>query len=137
MPQGGHSRHGWGSQPGVLDRNAAYTYPHFFFNVGGEIGRVLFIAAIFVCCAPGHWLGVPARTLLALADPALCHRGVASYWVIERIAAPHRSHTVLRQRRNCTAGFDEFPIGQDSDMTQIGPRWWPAAPPRDRYPEVR
>jgi hydrogenase/urease accessory protein HupE len=62
----------------------------FFFNVGVEIGQLLFIGAIFVVAAAGRWLACR----LALPRPAWLWRvapygigGIASYWVMERLAA--------------------------------------------------
>jgi hypothetical protein len=62
----------------------------FFFNVGVEIGQLLFIAAILAVTTGARWL---ARRL-AVTAPAWSWRvapytigGVASYWVFERIAA--------------------------------------------------
>jgi hydrogenase/urease accessory protein HupE len=61
-----------------------------FFNVGVEIGQLIFIAAVLAVLAAGRWLG----RRLALAPPAWLWRippyaigGLASYWVVERIAA--------------------------------------------------
>jgi hydrogenase/urease accessory protein HupE len=61
-----------------------------FFNVGVEIGQLLFIAAILSIMAPGRWL--IRRT--ALPKPAwawrlapYCIGGVAAFWMIQRIAA--------------------------------------------------
>jgi hydrogenase/urease accessory protein HupE len=60
------------------------------FNVGVEIGQLLFIAAVFAVVAGGRWL---ARHV-ALPQPRWLWRvtpyaigGIASYWVIERVAA--------------------------------------------------
>jgi hydrogenase/urease accessory protein HupE len=62
----------------------------FFFNVGVEIGQLLFIGAIFTVAAIARGL---ARRL-SLSQPAWAWRvapygigGMASYWVIERFAA--------------------------------------------------
>jgi hydrogenase/urease accessory protein HupE len=61
-----------------------------FFNVGVEIGQLLFIAAVFAVLAVGQWM---ARQL-TLRRPSWLWRvppyaigGVASYWLIERVAA--------------------------------------------------
>jgi hydrogenase/urease accessory protein HupE len=61
-----------------------------FFNVGVEIGQLLFIAAVFAVLAVGQWM---ARQL-TLPRPSWLWRvppyaigGVASYWVIERVVA--------------------------------------------------
>jgi hydrogenase/urease accessory protein HupE len=62
----------------------------FFFNVGVEIGQLLFIGAIFAVVAVGRYL---ARRL-ALPWPRWLWRvppyvigGLAGYWVIERVAS--------------------------------------------------
>lgn len=62
----------------------------FFFNVGVEIGQLLFIAAIFAVTAAARRV----VRQLALTAPAWVWRippytigGIASYWVFERIAA--------------------------------------------------
>jgi hydrogenase/urease accessory protein HupE len=61
-----------------------------FFNVGVEIGQLLFIAAILSVMALGRWLIRRA----AIPQPAWAWRvapysigGVAAFWVIQRIAA--------------------------------------------------
>jgi len=61
-----------------------------FFNVGVEIGQLLFIAAILSVMAVGRWLIRRA----AIPQPAWAWRvapysigGVAAFWVIQRIAA--------------------------------------------------
>ena len=61
-----------------------------FFNVGVEIGQLLFIAAILSIMALGRWL--IRRT--AIPQPAWAWRvapysigGVAAFWMIQRIAA--------------------------------------------------
>ena len=61
-----------------------------FFNVGVEIGQLLFIAAILSIMALGRWL--IRRT--AIPKPAWAWRvapysigGVAAFWMIQRIAA--------------------------------------------------
>ncbi len=61
----------------------------FFFNVGVEIGQLLFIAAIFVVAAGARWI---ARRLAIETSPWLWRvapyaiGGIASYWVFERVA---------------------------------------------------
>ena len=62
----------------------------FFFNVGVEIGQLLFIAAIFAVAAVIRWIADRIR----VAQPAWLWRvppyaigGIASYWVLERISA--------------------------------------------------
>ena len=61
-----------------------------FFNVGVEVGQLLFIAAILSVMALGRWL--IRRT--AIPQPAWAWRvapysigGVAAFWMIQRIAA--------------------------------------------------
>jgi hydrogenase/urease accessory protein HupE len=61
-----------------------------FFNVGVEIGQLLFIAAVFALIAAGYQV---AR-LLALAAPGWLWRvppyaigGLASFWLVQRVAA--------------------------------------------------
>jgi hydrogenase/urease accessory protein HupE len=59
-----------------------------FFNVGVEIGQLLFIGAVLVCGAlvrriAANRLDAPQAAILL----AYCIGGTASYWVIERIAA--------------------------------------------------
>jgi hydrogenase/urease accessory protein HupE len=61
-----------------------------FFNVGVEIGQLLFIAAVFAVIAVGHQV---AR-LLAFTAPRWLWRvppyaigGLASFWVVQRVAA--------------------------------------------------
>ena len=62
----------------------------FFFNVGVEIGQLLFIAAILAVAAATRW----TVRRLAIGTPAWLWRvppyaigGIASYWVLERVAA--------------------------------------------------
>ncbi len=61
-----------------------------FFNVGVEIGQLLFIAAVFAVIAMGRWIGqrtsVPQLRWLWRIPP-FAIGGIASYWVIERVAA--------------------------------------------------
>ena len=58
-----------------------------FFNVGVEIGQLMFIAAVFAVIATGRWIGqrtiVPKHHWLSRIPPYAIG-GVASYWVIER-----------------------------------------------------
>lgn len=62
----------------------------FFFNVGVEIGQLLFIAAIIAVVAGARWT---LRRLAYQAAPWMWRiapyaiGGIASYWVLERIAA--------------------------------------------------
>jgi hydrogenase/urease accessory protein HupE len=62
----------------------------FFFNVGVEIGQLLFIAAIFAVIGGFRW----AARRLAVTAPSWAWRippyaigGVASYWVLERVSS--------------------------------------------------
>jgi len=62
----------------------------FFFNVGVEIGQLLFIAAILSLAATARWV---ARRI-SLEPPNWAWRiapyaigGIASYWVLERVAS--------------------------------------------------
>jgi hydrogenase/urease accessory protein HupE len=62
----------------------------FFFNVGVELGQLLFIAAVFVLIAAGRW--VARRIRLPLPDrlwllPPYAIGAIASFWVLERMAA--------------------------------------------------
>lgn len=61
-----------------------------FFNIGVEIGQLMFIAAVLAVIAIGRWMG----HRIALSQPQWLWRippyaigGSASYWVIERVAA--------------------------------------------------
>ena len=61
-----------------------------FFNIGVEIGQLMFIAAVLAVIAMGRWMG----HRIALSQPQWLWRippyaigGSASYWVIERVAA--------------------------------------------------
>jgi hypothetical protein len=61
-----------------------------FFNVGVEIGQLLFIAAILSIMALARWLSKRA----AIPQPVWAWRvapysigGVAAFWMIQRIAA--------------------------------------------------
>jgi hydrogenase/urease accessory protein HupE len=60
-----------------------------FFNVGVEIGQLMFIGAVFAVSAMGRWIGqrivVPQLRWLWRIPPYAIG-GIASYWVIERIA---------------------------------------------------
>ena len=61
-----------------------------FFNVGVEVGQLIFIAAVFAVIAIGRWMGdrisVPRFTWLWQIPPYAIG-AIASYWVIERVAA--------------------------------------------------
>jgi len=61
-----------------------------FFNVGVEIGQLMFIAAVFAVSAIGRW--VAGRFSISAPRwlwriPPYAIGGIASYWVIERVAA--------------------------------------------------
>jgi len=60
-----------------------------FFNVGVEIGQLMFIAAVFAAIATGRWIGQRARVPKhhgLWRIPPYAIGGIASYWVIERAA---------------------------------------------------
>jgi hydrogenase/urease accessory protein HupE len=61
-----------------------------FFNVGVEIGQLMFIAAVFAVLAAGRWIArsvtLPQVRWLWRVPPYAIG-GIASYWVIERVAA--------------------------------------------------
>ena len=61
-----------------------------FFNIGVEIGQLMFIAAVFAVIATGRWAGhriaLPQLQWLWRIPPYAIG-GIASYWVIERVAA--------------------------------------------------
>jgi hypothetical protein len=61
-----------------------------FFNVGVEIGQLAFIAAVLAVIAMGRWIGhriaLPQLHWLWRMPPYAIG-GIASYWVIERLAA--------------------------------------------------
>ena len=61
-----------------------------FFNVGVEIGQLMFIAAVFAAIAAARWIARGSRLplpdwLWRVAPYAI--GGTASYWVFERVAA--------------------------------------------------
>jgi hydrogenase/urease accessory protein HupE len=60
-----------------------------FFNIGVEIGQLLFIAAVLAVIAMSRWMGhrsaLPLHWLWRMPPYAI--GGIASYWVIERVAA--------------------------------------------------
>ncbi len=61
-----------------------------FFNVGVEIGQLMFITAVFAVTALARWIAqhtrlTPAAWLWRLPPYAI--GGLASYWVVERVAA--------------------------------------------------
>jgi hydrogenase/urease accessory protein HupE len=62
----------------------------FCFNTGVEVGQLMFIAAVFAVIAMGHWIGqrvsIPKLNWLWRIPPYAIG-GIASYWVIERVAA--------------------------------------------------
>jgi uncharacterized membrane protein YfcA len=60
-----------------------------FFNVGVEIGQLMFIAVVFAVIATGRWIS--RRTIVPRLHwlwriPPYAIGGLASYWVIERAA---------------------------------------------------
>jgi hypothetical protein len=63
-----------------------------FFNVGVEIGQLIFVAAVLLLIAAGRWLigrwpqALPSSPWLSRVPPYAIG-GIASYWVFERIAA--------------------------------------------------
>jgi uncharacterized membrane protein HdeD (DUF308 family) len=61
-----------------------------FFNVGVEIGQLMFIAAVLAVMAVGRWavqrFSWPQPGWLWRVPPYVVG-GLASYWVIERVAA--------------------------------------------------
>jgi hydrogenase/urease accessory protein HupE len=61
-----------------------------FFNIGVEIGQLIFIAIVLAAAALGRWLW--ARSRLPLPQwlwlvPPYVIGGIASYWVFERVAS--------------------------------------------------
>jgi HupE / UreJ protein len=61
-----------------------------FFNVGVEIGQLMFIAAVFAVIAMGRWTCgriAPRQPHWLWRIPPYAIGGIASYWVIERVAA--------------------------------------------------
>jgi hypothetical protein len=61
-----------------------------FFNVGVEIGQLLFIAAVFGVMAVGRWIArhfvIPRPQWLWKVTPYAIG-GIASFWMVERVAA--------------------------------------------------
>jgi hypothetical protein len=57
-----------------------------FFNVGVEVGQLLFIAALLALAVAGRRLW-PARPIWAWRVAAYAMGGIAAYWTIERSAA--------------------------------------------------
>jgi hydrogenase/urease accessory protein HupE len=58
-----------------------------FFNVGVEIGQLLFVAALLLVAALVRRLaGGPLQRRLAVTVPAYAIGALASYWVVERIS---------------------------------------------------
>jgi hypothetical protein len=60
-----------------------------FFNVGVEIGQLMFIAAVIAAVAAGRWAARRfswPRPDWAWRVPPYAIGGLASYWVIERVA---------------------------------------------------
>jgi len=61
-----------------------------FFNVGVEVGQLLFIASAFAAIALARWIARridPPRPAWARAVPPYAIGGIAAFWVIQRIAA--------------------------------------------------
>jgi hydrogenase/urease accessory protein HupE len=59
-----------------------------FFNIGVEIGQLLFVAVLLAAAALVRKLaGGPVDRRIAITLPAYAIGGVASFWVIERIVA--------------------------------------------------
>lgn len=58
-----------------------------FFNVGVEIGQLLFVAALLAAAALVRRVTVPPDPRWAAVLPAYAIGGIASYWVFERVAA--------------------------------------------------
>jgi hypothetical protein len=61
-----------------------------FFNVGVEIGQLMFIAAVFAIIAAARWVVRRSRPSLPgwlWRVPTYAIGGMASYWVFERVAA--------------------------------------------------
>lgn len=68
----------------------------FLFNVGVELGQVLFVAAVLAALFAARWIGAHwpeetrpqwARSALASAVPTYAIGTVASFWMIQRVAA--------------------------------------------------
>ncbi len=57
-----------------------------FFNVGVEIGQLVFVAAVLGIFALVRWLGISVSRRAELV-PAYAIGGVAAFWVVERVAA--------------------------------------------------
>ncbi len=59
-----------------------------FFNVGVEIGQLLFVAALLAAAALVRRLVTgPINPRWSVVLPAYAIGGIASFWVIERVAA--------------------------------------------------
>jgi len=58
-----------------------------FFNVGAEIGQMLFVAAVLAAAALVQRLTGPLDPRWSRVLPSYAIGGIASYWVFERIAA--------------------------------------------------
>jgi hypothetical protein len=60
-----------------------------FFNVGVEIGQLVFIGAVFLALAMGRALPLPRRAPPGWLwrVPAYAIGGLASFWLVERVAA--------------------------------------------------
>jgi hypothetical protein len=57
-----------------------------FFNVGAEIGQLVFVAAVLGIFALVRRLGISVSRRAELV-PAYAIGGVAAFWVVERVAA--------------------------------------------------
>lgn len=59
-----------------------------FFNVGVEIGQLCFVAAVLLAARAAHYLaGGTLGRRWAVVAPAYLIGSIASYWVLERVAA--------------------------------------------------
>jgi hypothetical protein len=58
-----------------------------FFNIGVEIGQLLFVAALLVVAAAARRAASPAQRQAGALASCYAIGGMASYWLIERIAA--------------------------------------------------
>jgi hypothetical protein len=58
-----------------------------FFNVGVEIGQLIFVGALLIGAALLRCLTGPISTRWSTAVPAYAIGGLASYWMFERVIA--------------------------------------------------
>jgi hydrogenase/urease accessory protein HupE len=58
-----------------------------FFNVGVEIGQLLFVTALLIAISLVRRVTGPLNPRWSVAMPAYAIGGIASYWIFERIAA--------------------------------------------------